>query len=97
MAICTKGTPIDGSRRYNSDGPLLDSPPRVCHRFAEPLFLAEGFKRHHWASLPAVRCHRFSDYQSCCDHIPTSLSSAVSPRSLENSCNRRQLHQNTLS
>jgi hypothetical protein len=29
--------------------------------------------------------------------IPTSLSGAVSPRSLENSCNRKQLHQNTLS
>ena len=68
MEICTKGTPTDGSGRYNSDGLLLDAPPCVCRRFAEPLFLAEGFKRHHWASLPAVRCQRFSDYQSCCDH-----------------------------
>jgi hypothetical protein len=29
--------------------------------------------------------------------IPTSLSGAVSLRSLENSCNRKQLHQNSLS
>ena len=35
---------IDGSRRYNSDGPLLDAPPGVCHGFAEPPFPCRGIQ-----------------------------------------------------